>query len=198
MDEFYKDLISGKKKCSWVSLYYGIVSKVINDNIFKKCAVIGIGYGLHAKEILDQTKLEHLYLVDPYTFYPGDGFVRDVESWGGFEILAKNVKLNLEEHNNRYTWYRKCSTEVTNKEISDNYLDLVFIDGDHSYEAVTNDLNFWWKKIRKGGWLLGDDYSSIWPSTKKAVNDWANKMNLQVKLLHKPNGRYPIYYFIKD
>ena len=198
MDEFYINLITGKTKCSWVSLYYGIVSKVINDNNFKKCAEVGIGYGLHAKEILDNTNVEHLYLIDPYHFYPNDRFVDDVMDCGGFEILAKNVKLNLDVHKSKYTWYRKCSTEVTNDEIPNNFLDLVFIDGDHSYIAVTNDLNFWWKKIRKGGWLMGDDYSSMWPSTKRAVDDWANKMNLTVQLLYKSDGKYPIYYFIKN
>lgn len=199
MDEFYKNLISGKERCSWTFLYYGVVSKVINDNNFKNCAEVGIGYGLHAKEILDNTNVETLYLIDPYHFYPGDGFIDDVNKIGGFEILAKNVRLNLDSHKNRYTWYRKCSTDITNEEIADNFLDLVFIDGDHSYKAVINDLDFWWKKIREGGWLMGDDYKGdVWPTTRKAVDDWANKMNLKVQLLYKENRKYPIYYFIKN
>ena len=203
MDEFYVNLTSGKTECSWVLAYYGIVSKAINDNNFKKCAEVGIGYGLHAKEILDNTNLEHLYLIDPYHFYPNDFFVDDVNRSGGFEVLAKNVKLNLDVHKSRYTWYRKCSTEVTNDEIPNDFLDLVFIDADHSYIAVTNDLNFWWEKIRKGGWLMGDDYMSCWPETKKAVDDWANKMNLKIQFREKKhpvvkNSKYLIYYFIKN
>tara|TARA_B100000927_G_scaffold291408_1_gene293437 strand:- start:1010 stop:1618 length:609 start_codon:yes stop_codon:yes gene_type:complete len=198
MDDYYKDLISGKEMCSWIRLYYGVVSKVINENNFKKCAEVGIGYGLHAKEILDNTNIDHLYLIDPTKYYLNDDFANDVLKYGGFENLVKNIKLNLQPYNDKYTWYRKCSTDITNDEVPDEHLDLVFIDADHSYQAVTNDLNFWWKKIRKGGWLLGDDYGSIWPETKNAVNDWATKMNFKIQFLFKPDTNYPIYYFIKD
>ena len=60
----------------------------------------------------------------------------------------------------------------------------------HSYKAVINEI---WKKIRKGGWLMGDDYNSTWPSKKDT-----NKMNLKVQLLYDSFNKYPIYYFIKN
>ena len=203
-DDFYKNLLNSwnigcDNENGWASLYYGVVSKAINDNNFKKCAEVGIGYGLHARQILDNTNLEVLYLIDPLQYYPNDGFVDDVMSFGGFELLVKNIKLHLSKYIDKYTWFRQSSTSITNEQIPDESLDLVFIDGDHRYDAVTNDLNFWLKKLRPGGWLLGDDYQSCCPETKQAVDDFSKSMNLDLELLYKTNGKfnYPIYKFVK-
>ena len=111
--------------------------------------------------------------------------------------MVKNIKHHLSEHNDNYIWHRQPSISITNDQIPDESLDLVFIDADHSYNAVSNDLPFWWKKVKKGGWLLGDDYNSCHPGTTKAVNEFAQLMNMKLQFLYKPNNTYPIYYFIK-
>lgn len=183
---------------SWPALYYGIFSKVINDNNFKICVEVGIGYGFHADQILNNTNVEKLYLIDPMCYYENDAFANDVQyRFEGFENLRKNIINNLSKHKYRYEWFRTPSLNVTNEQIQDESIDAVFLDGDHSYESVSKDLPFWWKKIRNGGWLLGDDYASCCPGVTKAVDEFSlnNKLNLQ--FLRKPNSTYPIYYFIK-
>jgi hypothetical protein len=208
LDPFYENLIKlynvDKKMCpdknetGWASLYYGIFSRIIKENNFKKCAEIGIGYGFHAKEILDNTNVEKLYLVDPMQHYENDGFPTDVLSYGGFEVLVKNIKCHLSVHKDRYEWFRQPSITVTNDQIPDGSLDAIFIDGDHSYEAVTQDLKFWWKKLRVGGWLLGDDYGGSFIGTTAAVDEFANNNQFNMEILHKNNSSsYPIYKFIK-
>ncbi len=178
-------------------LYYGVLSKVINENNFKNCVEVGIGYGFHARHILENTNIEKLTLVDPSRWYPNDGFAEDVLNNGGFEELVSKIKTMLSPWENRYTWLRKCSTEVTEEEIPSESVDVVFVDADHSYEAVKADLEFWWKKVRKGGQLLGDDYNSCHPGTTKAVDEFAIKNNLQIEFLKKENTDYVIYRFTK-
>lgn len=207
-DNFYTNLISTWKhggqngtEGGWAAYYYGIFSDVINENNFKNCAEVGIGYGFHAKEILENTKIKTLHLIDPMQYYPNDAFANDVINYGGFEKLIKNIKLHLKEYENRYIWYRQPSLTITNEQIPDKSLDAVFIDADHSYEAVKHDLKFWWKKIKKGGWLLGDDYSSCHPGTTKAVDEFAIDNNFKLEFLYKTNsmvGKYPIYKFVKN
>lgn len=204
LDTFYKDLIqiwkSGGKDGGpggWASYYYGIFSKVIQENNFKICVEVGIGYGLHAREILDNTSLDKLYLVDPMSYYPNDSFANDVLNYGGFEKLVKNIKTHLNIHENRYTWYRCPSLSITNDQIPDESVDAIFIDADHSYEAVSKDLPFWWNKLKRGGWLLGDDYDSGFPGTTKAVDEFALKNNLKIEFLTRPDNSYPIYKFVK-
>ncbi len=43
---------------------------------------------------------------------------------------------------------------------SDETLDWVYIDGDHSYEAVKRDLEAYYRVVKSGGFLAGDDYGA--------------------------------------
>lgn len=40
----------------------------------------------------------------------------------------------------------------------DESVDVVFIDGDHHYDAVLADISAWWPKLRVGGFMAGDDF----------------------------------------
>ena len=204
LDKFYTDLIdiwnhggTNNSPGGWAQYYYGIFEKVINDNDFKVVAEVGIGYGFHAKSILENTNVDKIYLIDPMQYYPNDAFATDVINYGGFELLVKNITSYLEEYKSRYTWFRQPSITINNEQIPNESLDAIFIDGDHSYEAVSKDLPFWFNKLKKGGWLLGDDYASCHPETKKAVDEFSIKNNLTIDFLYKPNNTYPIYKFVK-
>ena len=43
--------------------------------------------------------------------------------------------------------------------VKDGELDLVYVDGDHRYEAVLADLKGWLPKLRAGGIMAGHDWS---------------------------------------
>ena len=49
----------------------------------------------------------------------------------------------------------------------DESIDFMFIDGDHSTEAVLRDIEIWLPKVKTGGILAGDDID--WASVKQAV-----------------------------
>lgn len=202
MDEYYNKLVKiWDDGGGWGGIYYGVFSKIINQNKLKVCAEVGIGYGFHAKEILENTDVEKLYLIDPSVPYRNDAFSDDVCNNGGFEDLIRNIKDYLEPYKNRYIWFRTPSLEITSDQIEDESLDAVFLDADHSYENVIKDLPFWWKKLKKGGFLLGDDYMSCHPGCKKAVDDFTKKNNLKIEFLSKENSTmpgYPIYKFVKE
>ena len=44
-------------------------------------------------------------------------------------------------------------------EIKNDSIDILYIDGDHSYEAVLQDLKLYYDKVKKGGLIIGDDYN---------------------------------------
>ena len=61
----------------------------------------------------------------------------------------------------------------------DGSLDIVFIDGDHSYEACLADLRAWLPKVRSGGVICGHDYGH--PKigkVKKAVDEYFGEVLL--------------------
>ena len=51
----------------------------------------------------------------------------------------------------------------------DSYFDMVFIDADHSYEGVWNDIKFWKQKAKKI--ISGHDYADHCPGAIKAVDE---------------------------
>jgi predicted O-methyltransferase YrrM len=57
------------------------------------------------------------------------------------------------------------------RRFEDASLDMVFLDGQHEYEAVKADIEAWLPKIKPGGLLAGDDYQSSWPGVIKAVDE---------------------------
>ena len=58
-------------------------------------------------------------------------------------------------------------------EVPDGSLDFVFIDAEHTYEAVTADIAAWLPKIRPGGLMSGHDYSPAWwPGVVRAVDEF--------------------------
>jgi predicted O-methyltransferase YrrM len=50
-------------------------------------------------------------------------------------------------------------------------IDLLYIDGDHSYEGVTADLKNWGPLVRSGGIICGDDYGEV----KQAVHQYFDR-----------------------
>lgn len=85
--------------------------------------------------------------------------------------------------------YRMMSDEAA-KNFPDEYFDLIYIDGDHSYEGCKKDLEAWWPKVKKGRFFLGDDYSHQHaPVTGmkfeviRAVDEFAAKVGLPVHKL---------------
>lgn len=47
---------------------------------------------------------------------------------------------------------------VRAQDFDDDSVDLVFIDGDHSVQGVTADLDAWYRKVKTGGWIGGHDW----------------------------------------
>jgi len=52
---------------------------------------------------------------------------------------------------------RETSADAARK-FQDASLDWIYIDGDHRYEAVKNDLDKYFPKVKPGGFIICDDY----------------------------------------
>ena len=58
--------------------------------------------------------------------------------------------------------YREYSTDAARR-FPNNYFDLIYIDADHTYEGCLSDLETWYPKVKKGRFLIGDDYRDYVP-----------------------------------
>jgi hypothetical protein len=49
-------------------------------------------------------------------------------------------------------------SSIVLKTFPDNYFDMIYIDGDHSYNGVKKDITVAFNKIKNGGYIMGHDY----------------------------------------
>jgi len=121
-------------------------------------AEVGVDTGYHAFQILsdwgDGLRLLHLIDINPD--------IKDV------------VNEKLQEFNN-YQLYIGDSVELANT-CSDESLEFVYLDDDHSYDGVTASCEAWWSKLKIGGVFGGHDYCKVIRKsadpTSKAVDDF--------------------------
>ena len=73
----------------------------------------------------------------------------------------------------------------TISKFNDNYFNVIFIDGDHSYESVKEDLNNWWNKCNT--LFCGHDYmttKTVWNGVecgvKRAVDEFVIEKNHEI------------------
>ena len=72
----------------------------------------------------------------------------------------------------KFTLFRDFSNNV-HKNIPNNSVDLIFIDGSHDYERVCEDICNYWPKLKLGGIMLGHDFDMgyIMYGERNPVND---------------------------
>jgi hypothetical protein len=95
------------------------------------------------------------------------------------------------------------------KQFEDGYFDFVYIDADHSYKGVTEDLEAWYPKVRKGGMIAGHDYVNWrWRDEEKylirckdGIDDFVKKIDKEKDLMLTEEIDTPkthkSFYFIK-
>ena len=87
--------------------------------------------------------------------------------------------------------YREYTFDAV-RHFPDEYFDLIYIDADHTYEGCSRDINDWFPKIKKGKFLIGDDFSNgTAPNTGvrfeviKAVEEFCKDNKLTFYELHQ-------------
>ena len=90
----------------------------------------------------------------------------------------------------------------------DETFDFIYIDADHTYEAVSEDLNAWFPKVKKGGVISGHDHISgertlqLGHSVKfgvvEAVADFRKQHKLSPSNFHLTHEDYASYFIVRE
>jgi hypothetical protein len=120
---------------------------------YNKGVEIGVRGGEYSETLCKAIPGVELYGVDPYTRIQG---YRDIVRQNSFDAYEQAAHEKLDKYPN-YHFVKKLSLEALD-DFADNSLDFVYIDGNHDFLNVTQDIDFWIKKVRVGGIISGDDY----------------------------------------
>ena len=149
---------------------------------------IGVFKGEFSKELckLNPTKL---CLFDLFEGNCGSGDVDGNNFTNTNMNTSYNNLKNWKEYESVIELYKgDSSTQLST--FSDNYFDMLYIDGDHSYQGCKKDLLVAMRKVKKNGssWIMGHDYEMNMEKAKtnysfgvkQAVDELCNEFNLSI------------------
>lgn len=202
-----KNLYNSLRKLPLIGLFlikYKKILKIIfikyfsspRDFLFKKididspiCCEIGVYEGIFSNRILIKCKPKKLLLIDPWEEIPSSKKAKYKKH--NQELRYKKVKNCFrDELSNEKIEILRMRSEIAKNFIKNNFIDFLYIDGDHSYNAVLNDLKNYYPKVKNGGLIAGDDIRL--DEVSKAVEDF-QKDEQGIKLKIKNDQ----FYFFK-
>jgi hypothetical protein len=131
-----------------------------------------------------------LYCVDVWKAYPG---FRDHVSQIDQDLFFEQAKEKMRDFNCEFV--RKFSQDAV-KDFVDESLDFVYIDANHRYEDVRDDIREWSKKVKRGGIVAGHDYvEKIGKDYPYGVVKAVNELNEEVTIWK--GDRSPSWSYIK-
>src|SRR3990167_955429 len=120
---------------------------------------IGVEKGKNAQTMFEIIPNLKLYGLDPYKQHPQASYSYHAKMRNWDAQYLQNCKHQcLKRMKGRNFTLLEGFSEVMIERIKDNSLDFVYIDADHSYDFVMQDMILWGRKIRKGGIMSGHDY----------------------------------------
>lgn len=151
------------------------LSKYFKEKGFNLGAEIGVFSGEYSMTLCKANPDLKLYCIDAWGI--GDP--------GGYRIHFKAFKeavINLKPFNT--VLLRMTSMDALIK-FEDESLDFVYIDSNHHYNGIKEDIEGWTPKVRKRGIVSGHDYCLVpqrGVGVKRAVDEYVSKYNYKLML----------------
>jgi hypothetical protein len=149
----------------------------------RRICEIGVRTGRHLDTLVRGSVPSEFVAIDPWI--DDDVPSRNDAGYSQSQLdkLEAEVRTKFEKFGDCGKIIRGYSFEVADQ-FPDEYFDYVYIDADHSYEAVKQDLADWYPKVRKGGILAGHDYverklSRVRFGVRKAVDEFVKQHNVE-------------------
>ena len=148
------------------------------------CSVVEVGVWQAAcvARVLQAHNGVTVHCVDPWrAARPGEpyalsGSTDSLLKQADFDLAYLQAVKRLSPYGSRAVIHRQTSAEASLVLCG---VDLVYIDGDHSYDGCREDIRLWQQAVKPGGWLGGHDYShprfpGVTRAVREAFPDWAD------------------------
>lgn len=149
-----------------------------DGNIAEIGSFVGLSTTILARHIRRTHKEYTIHSVDTFKGSPEHQDMEIVRKGLVFQAFMSNIdRLNFSDMVEPL-----CGESVgISTRFSDNFFDMIFIDGDHSFKACYQDLSAWYPKLKEGGIFIGHDCapnSGVYYATNRFCH--AKGMNYQV------------------
>lgn len=142
-------------------------------------AEIGVFHGNYALIYLEKLDIKKIFLIDPYVEYENYDKYRPRV----LKEAEETAHAKLSIYKDKIEWVKAKSAEASML-FDDESLDFVYIDGNHEYQAVLEDITLYYPKVKKGGMISGHDYK---PTVKNeifdATQEFCKENNLQLHII---------------
>ena len=142
------------------------VAKLFNELQFMTGVEVGVERGYYTEILARENPRAHIIGIDPWAAYREYRDHISQEKMDRFYFDA--VKL-LEPFNN--VELRRAYSMDAVKDFKNGELDFVYIDGNHHFKYIAQDIVEWSKKVRRGGIVSGHDFKRMRGSYKIHVKD---------------------------
>lgn len=141
--------------------------RLVSDLKCVSLCEVGVWKGQFAEILLGQIPTIEAYtLIDPWRNLP-DWNKPANRSNVEFEEIREEALNRVRPHMDKVIEIRD-TTKNAQLQIPDGSLDFAYIDGDHTLRGITMDLFSMLPKIRKNGFIGGDDFTkTIWQHSKE-------------------------------
>jgi hypothetical protein len=152
-DPEFSQLIAGSK--SRTELWNKLLSAAKVETMLE----VGVWKGEFAQQILEQSQfIQRYYMIDPWANLADWNKPLNVSSELFDQVYAEAMKRTEFAASKRVVL--KGATKQVIDEIADNSLDFAYIDGDHTLRGITIDLHKVFPKVKDGGFIGGDDFTT--------------------------------------
>jgi hypothetical protein len=166
--------------------------------LFGEGAEVGVGDGAFSRRILDTWEGRTLHLIDAWRHLPDYTDIANVSD-DEHDARMQGALRSLASHTGRYTIHRMLSAEAA-RNFAVKSLDFVYIDANHDFEAVAEDIRLWYPKVKPGGLIAGHDYrDGELPEgrfgVRQAVQEFEGSTGLRVAVTTERD--WPTWYAVK-
>ncbi len=159
--------------------------KMIHDavGIPESGAEIGVYEGELSQSLRIAFPACELLLVDPWQAWgPDDSYWQKHRRSGSFsqekwDNVYTKASQRIKKMGGRNRVMRTTSRWAAKVTANDS-LSFIFIDADHSFDMVKQDIEIWMPKLHKGGLICGHDYGLSQRGVQRAVHDVLGKDDL--------------------
>ena len=131
-----------------------------------KMLEIGSYMGESTSMFATSNVFNEIHCIEPFSGYEKFNDDNDYD----WDFVYNEFKSNTRFFNN-IILHKDFSYNIIDK-FEDSYFDFIYIDGNHTYESVKKDIEFYLPKLKNGGIIGGHDYNKgEWVEVVKAVDD---------------------------